>query len=34
MIPIPAWNSLHPLIVHFPIALLMVASNLMIVGRA
>ena len=32
MIPIPAWNSLHPLIVHFPIALLMVAPILMIVG--
>lgn len=26
--PIPAWNSLHPLIVHFPIALLLVAPLL------
>lgn len=32
MPPIPAWNSLHPLIVHSPIALLMVAPILMIVG--
>jgi uncharacterized membrane protein len=32
MVPIPAWNGLHPLVVHFPIALLMVAPILMIVA--
>jgi len=25
LVPIPAWDSIHPLIVHFPIALLIVA---------
>ena len=32
MPPLPSWNALHPLIVHFPIALLMVAPILVIVG--
>jgi uncharacterized membrane protein len=32
MIPIPAWNGLHPLVVHFPIALLMVAPILIVVA--
>jgi len=30
--PIPTWDGLHPLIVHFPIALLLVAPVLVIVG--
>jgi len=32
MLPIPAWSGLHPLVVHFPIALLTVAPILMIVA--
>jgi uncharacterized membrane protein len=32
MPPMPSWNALHPLIVHFPIALLMVAPILVMVG--
>lgn len=32
MTPIPPWNGLHPLIVHFPIALLMVAPILIVVA--
>ena len=35
MLPaIPAWNALHPLIVHFPIALLLVAPVFVLVGAA
>lgn len=30
--PLPTWDSLHPLIIHFPIALLMVAPLFMITG--
>lgn len=30
--PIPAWNALHPLIVHFPIALLLVAPLFILIG--
>jgi len=30
--PIPDWNRLHPLIIHFPIALLLVAPLFVIVG--
>jgi len=30
--PIPAWDALHPLIVHFPIALLIVAPILVVIG--
>ena len=30
--PIPSWDAMHPLIVHFPIALLLVAPILVIVG--
>src|SRR5512138_3423077 len=30
--PIPSWDSVHPLIVHFPIALLLVAPILVILG--
>lgn len=30
--PIPSWDSVHPLIVHFPIALLLVAPVLVILG--
>ncbi len=30
--PIPAWNALHPLIVHFPIALLLVAPLFVVLG--
>ena len=30
--PIPAWDGLHPLIVHFPIALLLVAPVLVVLG--
>ncbi len=32
MPPIPDWNALHPLVVHFPIALLMIAPVLIAVG--
>jgi uncharacterized membrane protein len=32
MPPIPAWHAMHPLVVHFPIALLMVAPVLLVVG--
>lgn len=28
--PIPAWNGLHPLVVHFPVALLLVAPLLVV----
>lgn len=30
--PIPPWDALHPLIVHFPVALLMVAPVLVLLG--
>jgi uncharacterized membrane protein len=30
--PIPSWDGLHPLIVHFPIALLLVAPVFIVVG--
>jgi uncharacterized membrane protein len=30
--PVPSWNGLHPLIVHFPIALLFVAPLFVILG--
>lgn len=30
--PLPPWEGLHPLVVHFPIALLMVAPVLVILG--
>lgn len=30
--PIPSWDGLHPLIVHFPIALLLVAPLLVVFG--
>lgn len=30
--PIPAWNQLHPLVIHFPIALLMTAPVFLVLG--
>ena len=30
--PIPSWDGLHPLIIHFPIALLLVAPILILLG--
>ena len=30
--PIPAWDALHPLVVHFPVALLLVAPILVLLG--
>lgn len=30
--PLPSWDGLHPLVVHFPIALLLVAPLLVILG--
>lgn len=30
--PIPSWDALHPLIIHFPIALLLVTQILVILG--
>ncbi len=30
--PIPSWQGLHPLIVHFPIALLLIAPLLVLIG--
>ena len=32
--PIPDWSQLHPLVIHFPIALLLVAPLFVIVGAA
>lgn len=34
MPPLPSWSSLHPLVVHFPIALLTVTPLLVLVGLA
>ena len=34
MMSLPGWNALHPLLVHFPIALLIVAPLLALVGLA
>lgn len=30
--PIPSWDALHPLVVHFPVALLLVAPILVLLG--
>src|SRR5690242_11210643 len=30
--PIPGWNELHPLVIHFPIALLLVAPLFIVIG--
>ena len=30
--PIPSWDGLHPLIIHFPIVLLLVAPVLVLIG--
>ena len=30
--PIPSWDALHPLIIHFPIALLLIAPVFILVG--
>src|SRR5512142_2633766 len=32
--PIPSWDGLHPLIIHFPIALLLVAPVLVLIAAA
>jgi len=32
--PIPSWDALHPLIIHFPIALLLIAPIFVLVGAA
>lgn len=32
--PVPAWDALHPLVVHFPIALLLVAPLFIVIGVA
>jgi len=32
--PIPNWDALHPLIIHFPIALLLIAPIFVVVGAA
>jgi uncharacterized membrane protein len=32
--PIPSWDGLHPLIIHFPIALLLIAPLFILVGAA
>jgi|SRR5579864_219214 len=32
--PIPNWDGLHPLIIHFPIALLLIAPIFVVVGAA
>ena len=30
--PLPAWDALHPLVVHFPIALLLIAPLFIVIG--
>ncbi len=30
--PIPAWDAMHPIIVHFPVALLLIAPLLIVLG--
>ena len=30
--PIPSWDALHPLIIHFPIALLLIAPTFVVIG--
>ncbi len=30
--PIPSWDALHPLIIHFPIALLLIAPIFIVIG--
>lgn len=32
--PIPSWDALHPLIIHFPIALLLITPIFIVVGAA
>ena len=32
--PIPSWDALHPLVIHFPIVLLLVAPLFIIIGAA
>lgn len=32
--PIPSWDGLHPLIIHFPVALLLIAPIFVVVGAA
>lgn len=32
--PIPSWDALHPLIIHFPIVLLLIAPIFIVVGAA
>jgi uncharacterized membrane protein len=32
--PIPSWDGLHPLIIHFPIALLLIAPIFVVIGAA
>jgi uncharacterized membrane protein len=32
--PIPSWDALHPLIIHFPIALLLIAPIFIVIGAA
>ena len=32
--PVPSWDALHPLIIHFPIALLLVAPIFVLIGSA
>ncbi|MGE3852796.1 MAG: DUF2231 domain-containing protein, partial [Planctomycetota bacterium] len=32
--PIPPWNGMHPLVVHFPIALLMLVPLFLLVALA
>ena len=32
--PVPTWDGLHPLIIHFPIVLLMVAPLFVVIGAA
>jgi uncharacterized membrane protein len=32
--PIPSWDALHPLIIHFPIALLLITPIFIVVGSA